>query len=230
MLANVVKCFLDQTYTNATLHVLDDASTFDTQSGDRWLLTATGKRYPSLWLKYNELIKNSESDIIVIWEDDDVYLPDHLKNIADVHQPGLNWYLTRSILSTHKEPIGSAHYRDIGPTHHGSWAYNRAMIQSVGGYTDENVLNGDMRLRPRLLEVSRPIRYGQLSTATYVYRWQRGLYNGSQRGQKGWSNLWKRLGKRKVPHVGRLIPAYDSETRSLIEGVRSNSFSYNLPT
>lgn len=92
LLANAIACYLSQDYPMDArcMLVLDDAGQLAdvdlTHLGVQ--ITSVPERFPNLPLKYNALIKLArlfDPDIWVVWDDDDVYLPWHLKQHALAH-------------------------------------------------------------------------------------------------------------------------------------------------
>jgi len=82
--ANAVALFNQQTYENRFLYILDDGNTYLEESDDpRVKIKVSEDRFESLPAKYNYLLdwalKDCDPHIIVVWENDDIFLPNHLE-------------------------------------------------------------------------------------------------------------------------------------------------------
>ena len=88
LLANSLACYLAQDYPSnlRELIILDDAGEFRSQDGEGWELISVKRRFRSLPEKYNALAGMARGDVLVVWEDDDVYLPWHIS----AHVTGLS--------------------------------------------------------------------------------------------------------------------------------------------
>lgn len=78
--------FNQQTYKDAILYILDDGNSFIPKTEDNLILEVTDKRFPTLPEKYNYMAQTAlnslNADGIVVWEDDDIYLQNHLETVA----------------------------------------------------------------------------------------------------------------------------------------------------
>lgn len=93
--------------------VLEDSGTllpweYSTPDGGKHIkVLSSAERYPSLPAKYNALVAhdNGWADTYVVWDDDDVYLPNHLESIvtssADMLSGILPFYHPEQIFSMH---------------------------------------------------------------------------------------------------------------------------------
>ena len=85
LLQNCLACFNSQTYDNAYQIYLDDTYDGNVIRGDRFAVLQTKNRFNNLSVKHNYAVELGTSifgncDAIVIWDDDDIYLPNHLEN------------------------------------------------------------------------------------------------------------------------------------------------------
>jgi hypothetical protein len=217
-LANVVACFEAQTYDKCEMVIFDDAPQFDMQASKRWdklwRLYPRVSRYPSLPSKFNHMFDSVCGygvNIISIWEDDDIYLPNHLEKIADAwesHAGG--WFAPSEAYSTYHQEEGNVIKEDAHGRFHSSWAYSRDLFEAVGGY-DEVGLRFDQDLHMRLSEVSKPVDYSG-DEPTFVYRFGNSEYHASSKGEEKFSSHWDAIGRMPSPHIGELVPKMDSET------------------
>lgn len=92
LLANALACFLAQDYPedHRQLIILDDGNDFADNQGQYlrspalismgWHLFSAENRYPSLTEKFNAAAKHVKGQIILVWEDDDLYTQNHITN------------------------------------------------------------------------------------------------------------------------------------------------------
>jgi len=82
LLANSLAQFVGQDYPkdSCELIILDDAQQIEEQQGENWKVISAPSRYPSLTTKYNAMVATADprTDVFVVWEDDDIYLPWHI--------------------------------------------------------------------------------------------------------------------------------------------------------
>lgn len=215
-LANVVACFESQTYPKdwCELIISDDAGQYSTTKTDRQMVESTTVRFPNLPEKFNYMSRLAKGDILVVWEDDDIYLPFHLSEISQAYQNaggGKLFFAPENVYSTYDVPFGEVRTEKTGGRFHASWAYSRELFDELGGYTESERLTFDQEMWIRALN------YCGIETAygakpTYVYRWGNGVYHGSQAGDEGYKALWDGLEKRPAPFLSELVPRFDLET------------------
>ncbi|MFN6314612.1 MAG: glycosyltransferase, partial [Planctomyces sp.] len=80
MMANTISCFITQDYPadRRELIILDDAGELNNETGDGWQIISISRRFRSLPEKVNALAGLAQGDILVVWEDDDIYLQHHI--------------------------------------------------------------------------------------------------------------------------------------------------------
>ncbi len=88
LLANSIALFQAQEYPkeDCKLLILDDANQYEPQKGANWELIVALKRFGSMPQKYKMMffledifdVDLCEWDAIVMWDDDDIYFPNHL--------------------------------------------------------------------------------------------------------------------------------------------------------
>lgn len=226
LLQNALACFSDQAYpkSRCELVIWDDAAQFQEQSGENWRLISSAARIPTLPDKYNALISRIDprAEVIVIWEDDEVFLPQHLRTIAKAW----NWsgrhpksfFAPAHVWSTCGEQLGSVHLENALGRFHSSWAFTPALFRAVDGYPRTDRLIFDQQMGRKLRDTADAVvHYEDPSNPTFVYRWGNGVYHGSQGGDAGYARLWQELESRPAPRIGRLFPHYDNETRQILK-------------
>lgn len=220
LLANAYACFRAQTPTAAIyrLFVIDDAAQHCYHDRDDLMLVSTGQRYPTLPAKYNALMRLADDawfpDAYAIWEDDDVFLPDHLARMAAAFLDGWHYYRTRDVYSNYMCAKDGAVLREgAAGRFHSSWGMTRRAMETIGGYPQSARLTFDQELGAAL---SRVCPKGPIDAdPQYVYRWGNGIYHGSQAGDGGYQQLWDELGRMPAPYVGSLVPKFDEETAAI---------------
>jgi hypothetical protein len=157
------------------------------------------------------LVKYTDGDIIAFWEDDDVYLPNHLSNIASIYdKPGI--YMPEMIRSTAHQEIGNTILESADGRFHSAWAYDRKTFDELGGYPKIHRL--DMDTQFLYLFGANHYYYDAM---TFVYRFGNQYYHMSGYGHDGFENFWKRMGEQPAEYIGKLEPEFDEETKILLE-------------
>ena len=222
LLKNAVACFIAQDYPTdrCELIIFDDANQFDEQSAGNWRLLSSATRFASLPDKFNLMLEQAQGEIIAVWEDDDIFLPSNLMDVAHCHiKYDSGYYASKNVWWTHAQEFGKAALVDATSRFHSSWRFTRQLIDSIGGYPQTTELSFDQQLRSLLLNASSEINfYGEAENPSYVYRWGNGYWHGSQGGDgKGYENLWEYVGSLPAPYQGELIPAFDEETLKIVQ-------------
>lgn len=223
-LANVAECFLRQDYPESQrrLFILDDASqhVFNFEFPSIRVKHAEN-RIPNLPLKFNLIAEWAgfewQPDVMVVWEDDDVFLPWHLSSIAKAVEEGGEYLVSEEVWSTYNEPEGSIHLEGAAGRFHSSWAFTSELFHRVGGYPETSRLDFDQQMRNRLSQGAKSglSFYSGPSGSlppSYVYRWGNGVYHGSQAGEEGFADLWSHLETLPDPFQGPIQPRFDNET------------------
>jgi len=165
------------------LFMLEDSGSWDSQNGDKWSMLCVPKRFATFGQKFNYLCrtaKNAGYDAVVILEDDDVYLPNHVDAHAKVLVNHRYSVPSRKVVDCHrKHPVGLLEWSDLReeinplPTGlHGSWAFHLDLWEEVGGYPEEAMDGFDLEFGRRLMECAGPPGdYCEFTTPQYGYRW-----------------------------------------------------------
>lgn len=222
MLSNLLACFRAQTFNSfAKLFVCDDANQYaQCDSPDLWL-QSRGDRFPSLPHKYNHLARRAildwGADVLSIWEDDDVFLPWHLANVASAVTCGIRFVRTPMVYSNYALPKdGSTQLEGAEGRFHSSWSFTTELYTQVGGWPTTKRLDFDQQLGGMLNEAD-PLtgnteRVLKTLRPSYVYRWGCGGWNGSQYGEDQYQTLWEELAQKPAPYIGIPPVAFDPET------------------
>jgi glycosyltransferase involved in cell wall biosynthesis len=177
LLENSIACFLAQDYPadRRELIVLDDAGELQNQTGEGLHVISIPRRFRSLPEKFNALAGLARGEILVVWEDDDVYLPHHI-SIHVAAMEGHVWSKPSKVLSDY---TGEIREEDATGRFHASLAFTRHAFEQVGGWPLTLRGDFDQQLISRLNAIGLPGDPYQLAAPAYVFRWgSTGAYHG----------------------------------------------------
>jgi glycosyltransferase involved in cell wall biosynthesis len=221
LLRNALACFETQNYPKdrCELIILDDAGQFSESQGDNWRLISTDVRYPSLPEKFNHLVSLCNGELIAVWEDDDIFLPWNLSDVAESHLSNhKDFYMPENVWCTSDQPFGCVRIHDTRDIFHSSWRFTRKIFDKVDGYPETSELAFDIGLRDRLLAATGGrVNYGQAAAPSYVYRWGNGYWHGSGHGAEGFASLWDYVGSLPVEPQGPTYGKFDHETELIMD-------------
>lgn len=219
-LANALACFLAQDYPadRRELIILDDdpnpASGWQSQRGDGWQLIRTTARCPNLGAKHNMLADLAgDADALVIWDDDDIYAPWHLRSCAAALGQ-CEWSAPSRVWSNYgKSPSMPGRIEDATGRFHGAWAVTVHGWSIVRGWPETDRQTFDQEFGDRLRKTwGRPADPCAHSAPSYCYRWNGGNVSGL-----GVEWVEKTLTVRPpTGPLGQLVPRFDDETRELL--------------
>ncbi|MBL8848895.1 MAG: glycosyltransferase family 2 protein [Planctomycetaceae bacterium] len=178
LLANAVACFLAQDYpaSRRELIILDDAGQYDSQRGDGWELLSVPRRFRSLPEKFNTLAGLAQGDILVVWEDDDIYLPWHIAAHVTALQQGCSFSKPGAIRSYH---AGQWHEEAAAGRFHGSIAFTRTAFDTAGGWPLTMRGDFDLQFMSRLGALGPTADPIAGRPPSYIFRWETtGAYHG----------------------------------------------------
>jgi hypothetical protein len=115
-------------------------------------------------VKYTE----GMADHIVVWEDDEIYLPEHLQACAEALSVS-PWAHPKWVYSTYG---GKLQLEAATGRFHAALAFRRDFLQSIGGWPTTQAPTFDQQLIRNATEAAAPGRPDQYRGATYVFRWQ----------------------------------------------------------
>jgi glycosyltransferase involved in cell wall biosynthesis len=158
LLQYVIDCFEKQTYCNKSMIILDDADQLIPREVNGWKIVSENKRYPTLGDKRNRLVELTpkNTDVIVMWDDDDLYLPWALEATVKALELA-SW--SRCSQYCYKHPNGmlfpyKTHARedmsDAGCQC--AWGIYKDVFLRAGGYPSYS-LGEDLLLARKLLEM-----------------------------------------------------------------------------
>ena len=239
LLPNAAACFLTQAYpgNRRKLFILDDSNQWDRQqitysNGAEIEVRSFPERLPSLSAKYNLMAMQAIHegfDMLAIWEDDEIYLPDYLLShaLALEIMPDSIWSKPSSVYTAIPEVrIEPA----TGRFHASLLLRNRAYFKA-GGWPDTNRADYDLQfignLQRRCGAPADPIRCqtafgGKEGMPQYIFRWGSSqAYHGQAFGKGPADETWYNRVPQPDPKVkhGHLTPQFDEDTKEKIAGL-----------
>ena len=218
LVGNAIACFLAQSYPadRRRLIVYDDTGHFEPVAGKGWELIVSRDRHPTLSNKYNHMVQTSlDSDVFVVWEDDDIYLPWHIESCVKALEGNL-WAHPEKVFSLY---TGKLETEPATGRLHASLAFRRKAWERLGGWPDTKRADFDLQMLANLRRTFGPP--GNPVAAfppSYVFRW---ASTGAPHGQNfmrgpGDEDWYRRAGE--VPARGDrvVVPAFDPETARVI--------------
>jgi hypothetical protein len=183
-LSNLLACFLAQDYPREHLRllVLDDADQYSRECrGDSWEIVSIGRRFNSLPAKFNALVglceTRDESDIIIVAEDDDSFLPwhtsAHVKALADG-----DYSKPSRVLSDYGCNPGSWITEKADGRFHGSIAFLRTHWAERCGWPLTDQANFDQQMMSHFAAAGRTVDPCEFAPPSYVFRWHTNNYHG----------------------------------------------------
>jgi len=207
-LAEVIECFRRQDYPadRRELVILDDAGQYGDQAGDGWRIISVDRRFRTLGEKRNAVVGLCRGDVLAVWDDDDIYLPWHLSQIAAAVSAGARWVRPETIytLTGGQQRLRT---KPTGGIFHGAWAFTREAFEAADGYPmiqsgqDQGLLK---RMKAAGIET-----FSTTERPSYIYRW--GSHGGpphlSAMGKEG----YERRGRESIAWTPAVRPRWTKD-------------------
>ncbi|MBL8808538.1 MAG: glycosyltransferase family 2 protein [Planctomycetaceae bacterium] len=177
LLENSIACFLAQDYPadRRELIVLDDAGELLNQTGEGWQIISIPRRFRSLPEKFNALAGLARGEILIVWEDDDIYLPHHISS----HVAAMNGHLWSKPSKVLSDYTGQIEEEDATGRFHASLAFTRLAFEVAGGWPLTMRGDFDQQLIARFTGLGPAGDPCALASSSYVFRWgSTGAYHG----------------------------------------------------
>ncbi len=224
LMANSLELWNRQDYPadRRRLVIADDAQTFKTQVGPNWSLFSFQKRFKSLPSKYNTLLMacSGHTEIVVVWEDDDIYLKSYLSQHAKV-------------LKDHELSKPSRVRTDCGPGNsiqeesgkgrfHSNLGFRHDLIKRIGGWVETDKQDFDLQLIAKLYAEAKSVgEWDDVKDIPFIYCWNTGQAHCQwTMDGDGKSTTWYQKAEqayKPVPSVGKLVPKLDDRTKKILE-------------
>ena len=141
-LSRAIECFMRQTHPDRELVIVDDAWQYGHQFGDRWKIVSLPCRLRSIGELRNlsAALANNSADAYAIWDDDDVYLPDHLAAAARALEQSAWARPTQALEFADASRSTLLRYETFSQRnpaqidYHGGWSFCRDAFVKIGGY------------------------------------------------------------------------------------------------
>jgi hypothetical protein len=164
-------CFHSQIHKDAFLLIYDDLGAFPEQRHDNWALISTSTREPGIVEKYNRMLELAQQfgtfDAIALWDDDDIYLPNHLHYHAQVLKDYELSYPSH-VYSTY---TGQRLIEPSGGRFWASLAIRYDAFLRTGGFVVTRRADFDQQSLGRWLITCSQGDPVQIGDPTYVFRW-----------------------------------------------------------
>jgi hypothetical protein len=187
--------FLNQTYQNKKLIILDthpQDMKFDISLPSNVIyIKEDSHKFSNLGGKFKQLIGMVDTDLFCIWEDDDLWLPNHMENLAILYHE--NKYLSPN------KPLSMAHINHFSilggvekPVYKVEISSNVCWCRYL--FENKNV-NADVLPEPfdvAFLGLFHPVWMDKNISPTYLYRWDNGqCHMSGLYGQKPYDELYR---------------------------------------
>jgi glycosyltransferase involved in cell wall biosynthesis len=227
-LATAIKCFEMQNYPKdrCEMIILDDAGQYQGDiKGENWRIVTQPERETTLAGKLNKIasMANPETEVLVVWEDDDMILPWHLMSIVRSYKKDSEQIFAPNFAySNYDQKVGEVMKENVKGRFHGAWAYTKKMWDRVGGYDDVARIDFDQMMYNKCTSVSEPVPYDAGNSA-YVHRWARVDWHlgftelPNQDPEEIFKNNWDYVGYIPVEKLDYLKPELDDEAKMIFE-------------
>lgn len=168
-LEEAIECFLKQDYKGPKeLVILND---YDQQTlvfdHPEVRIINLASRITPLGAKFNATVKNCRGNILMCWEDDDIYLPNRISYTLEHMKDG--------VFHTH-DGFYEADPKNLIATRnvfHATHAFTRDIFEAIGGYTEKDQCSIDIELMEK---IKKHINYNYTQDVNkdnifYIYRW-----------------------------------------------------------
>jgi glycosyltransferase involved in cell wall biosynthesis len=229
LLNNCLACFADQDYPDATLVLHDDLGTLANTKIDcpNVVIMSTTKRSSSVAQKFNEIVNYMGQDVgdaLVVWDDDDIYLPRYISAHAEILRHN-HWSKPSRIISAYHSPPQE---EDATGRFHGSIALTTQYLWAVGGWIDTTRGTYDQEMLHLLGQAKQPGDPLQFAPPQYIYRWQTSQ-SGHCSGLMNHEDWYERYKPDSYEPIDKLWPEYSPGAIRDMQGVQAEPLRY-LPS
>lgn len=179
VIANAIQCFLNQTNKDSTLLIYDDLGNYRNceeinQLYSNVRLVSNITRCPGIVAKYERMLElatlmNIRYEALALWDDDDVYLPQHLENHENVLQFPIDWSYPNFVYSTYGNKLRA---EESAGRFWASLAILKRSFERIGGFVQSSLATFDQqslgKFNALLYRAAPDVNKGP----TYVFRWQ----------------------------------------------------------
>lgn len=217
-LANAIACYNAQDWPieRRELLILDDAGQYGmhANTAEGWEIISSAERFPSLPDKFNYLASLARGDVICVWEDDDVYLPHHLRaHCYALRRDRANYSKPGHVLSDYP---GSVVTEEATGRFHACTAFSHDLLERIGGWPRTKRADFDQQLMRSLHQHGRETDPLKFFPASYMFRWHTGAFHGQNTMRSADDETWYDRAKQdNIPKLPPPVPQFDAFTRNL---------------
>lgn len=212
LLANSLACFESQSHQDRLLVIYDDLGTLLGCRANGAIVISTPKRAQSVGAKYNTMVdflldRGIRFDAVAVWDDDDIYLPDHLATHAATLRESA-WSKPSQIVSAYHQPPA---LENAAGRFHGSIAVRRdtaikiPWVETIRATFDQEHLG---QLTFHAGPAGDPC---SIADPQYVYRWQT-TGAGHCSGLMGREDWYDRYQPDSREPIKEITPIFDIDT------------------
>lgn len=234
LLENSIACFEAQDYPEdrRELIILDDSGElvdgqnsrkFTSRGVPTWRVISTTQRYESLPQKYNAMLKSAEhADVVFVWEDDDIYTPNHISSTASMC-PMVGYAKSPTVWSLYDQT--KLQEEGASGRFHASLCMSRALLDKIGGWPKTKSGDFDQKLIASLEKNGHQATFGKGYKPTYVFRWgsTQSYHGQAYMKTAAYEYWWEDVQRRTEPEGQlnsiRLTPKMDEETKRTIDEI-----------
>jgi hypothetical protein len=214
LLANSLALWQRQTYTDCRLIILDDGGSFAPERGPNWELVGVPDRYPSLPAKYNALLALApDSDAYLVWEDDDIYLPEYVA----LHAACLEQHELSKPTQIWSDYTGRPAIESAAGRFHSTLGFRRSLIERLGGWPDTRRADFDLQLIAALEREAKSI--GDPGNA-FCYGWHTGQQHGQSTMRAADDETWYDRYQMPPAPAGPLVAKLDGRSERILAALR----------
>jgi len=213
----------DYPIENRQLIILDDDPTFHRHGDLGWQLYPVAPRRATISDKYNVLLDLAgpySTDVIMVWEDDDIYLPGYVSaHVAALENA--EYSKSEHVLSDYKK--GQIIVEPSRGRFHSSMAFRRNLIDRVGGWPDTKRADFDQQLMSALEAeakgVALPWDDSVPEAIPFIYRWHSGAAHCQSTMKSPDDETWYDRAAEsyaEVPFLGNLMPSLDEFSKDCL--------------
>lgn len=184
LLENAIACFQYQDYQGPTKLVILNTCPKQNLSLDtpdeRIFIVNVDERPATLGDARNIAVNQCfDSDLILVWDDDDAYLPHLISTFAAAYEPGNSWiWLSKRLWAEGK---ATSIKGIVGACHGGCFAFSYSAWQRCGGYPSVTV--GEDRIFVNKVLLGNGQRVEVTGTPPFICWWGNGAYHVSGEGE-----------------------------------------------
>lgn len=244
LLANSLQCFSNQIESRVPIQLViyDDLGNLNYLYVDGGLhngfvggevtkavaVLSSEVREPDIMSKYRRMLEWLDvevdgikpDDILLLWDDDDLYLPQHISDHVNLYMnAGVDYVYPENVLSTY---TGNIQVEPSGGRFWASCSFTFDLYDALGGFPNTRRADFDQQWLQMLFNKQGAMR-GVAPTrySTYIFRWADTMNNHSQGKMKSPEDetWWDEVQPSYVSPINSLEPCFDSAANATMNQV-----------